>query len=548
MSIGWHDLCNDPAHTGNTNCNPDPPNAGAASQSVLTQLPSTTATTIHDAAHAAVTVVAVGTTVHDFVTVSGGAGNPTPTGSVTIDWFTNNTCAGAATTTSAGLALTGGSVDATGFPQGPLAPGLYGFEAHYLGDPANPVYAASDGPCEPLRVVDANIQITPPTATNRVGQTHTFTAHVNVNDGTGFVNAPAGTSISFTINSGPGSFTTTNPCATVGATGSCTIDLTSLTTGVTNVSATTTVSVGGVSLSRTTNGAAGNSGPAVKRWVNARIKITPDATNEIGQLHTFVVTLEKDLGDGAGFVAAPNEHVDVTLTGVNGASAVVNGVLSTCDDAGPNTNPSGQCSITFSSATAGKVLGHASSTPTVAGLPVSVQTDGVGQNSGDATKTFVDANIQINPPTATNRDRPDAHLHRPRERERRQRRVPERAGRHADHVHQGLRAGQPLGAVLPDDRRHRQLHGRPDLGDDRRHDGLGPHDGHGRRRPADAQHERRRPQLRAGRQDLGQREDHDRARRDQRGRSAAHLHGDAVEGHRRTACSCRRRTSTSRPR
>ena len=41
--------------------------------------------------------------------------------------------------------------------------------------------------------VDANIQITP-NGVNRVGQTHTFTAHVNINagDGAGFVDAPDG--------------------------------------------------------------------------------------------------------------------------------------------------------------------------------------------------------------------------------------------------------------------------------------------------------------------------------------------------------------------
>ena len=49
--------------------------------------------------------------------------------------------------------------------------------------------------------------------------THTFTAHVNVNDGNGFVNAPDGTQISFTIDSGPGTFTSANPCTTVGGDG-----------------------------------------------------------------------------------------------------------------------------------------------------------------------------------------------------------------------------------------------------------------------------------------------------------------------------------------
>ena len=39
-------------------------------------------------------------------------------------------------------------------------------------------------------------------------------------------------------------------------------------------------------------------GPATKTWVDARIAIAPNATNEVGQPHTFTVTLEKDTGDG----------------------------------------------------------------------------------------------------------------------------------------------------------------------------------------------------------------------------------------------------------
>ena len=60
-SLAWHDLCNDPAGTGNSNCNPNPPNVAAASQTLIQQLASTTATDIHNAAHAVVTAVAVGT-------------------------------------------------------------------------------------------------------------------------------------------------------------------------------------------------------------------------------------------------------------------------------------------------------------------------------------------------------------------------------------------------------------------------------------------------------------------------------------------------------
>jgi hypothetical protein len=385
--LTWHDLCNDPAGTGNSNCNANPPPVGAGSQSIVTGLPSTTSTTIHNAAHAAVLTVPVGTTVHDFVEVSGGPGNPIPTGSVTVDWFLNGTCTGTPDSTSASVPLVGGSVDVTGFAFTVNTPGFRGFKAHYTPDAASP-YQASDGPCEPLQVVDARISITP-NGTNPVGTTHTFTGHVEVNDGTGWANAPAGTSISFAINSGPGSFTTTNPCTTVNGSGTCTITLTSPTVGTTVVSASTTVSVGGIALTRSTDGTGGNSGPATKVWVGARIQIEPNATNEVGDPHTFTVTVQTD--SGSGFVAAPGAAVTVTLTNSNGAVA---------NPAGPfngTTNASGQFQVTFTSQTAGQVTGTATATVTIGGQPVVVSTNGVAPNSGPAVKTFVDARISITP-------------------------------------------------------------------------------------------------------------------------------------------------------
>ena len=169
---------------------------------------------------------------------------------------------------------------------------------------------------------------------------------------------------------------------------------------MTTVSAQTTVSVGGVSLTRATTGNAGNSGPAVKTWVNARISIAPNATNAVGEPHTFTVTLEVDPGTGT-FGPAAGEHVDVTLTDSNGAAHTA--PTGSCTNAGANTNAAGQCTITFSSPSAGQVTAHATSTLSVNGsAPFTVATDGTAGNSGDAVKTFVNANIQINPPTATN--------------------------------------------------------------------------------------------------------------------------------------------------
>src|SRR5262249_44637927 len=142
---------------------------------------------------------------------------------------------------------------------------------------AVPVTVSTNGvaPNSPPAVktfVDSNIQITP-NGTNPVGKTHTFTAHVNVNlgDGNGYVNAPNGTQISFSIQSGPGVLAG-SPCSTAGGTGSCTATLTSLVPGTTVVNATTNVIVGGVTLNRTTNNSAGNSGPATKLWADDTVR------------------------------------------------------------------------------------------------------------------------------------------------------------------------------------------------------------------------------------------------------------------------------------
>ncbi len=101
-----------------------------------------------------------------------------------------------------------------------------------------------------------------------------LTAHVNVNDGTGFVNAPAGTTINFTKLSGPGNLSAAS-CLTVLATGSCSVTLTSSTAGQTVVKAATDVTVAGLVLHRETgDGLAGDSANANKTFVDANIQIS----------------------------------------------------------------------------------------------------------------------------------------------------------------------------------------------------------------------------------------------------------------------------------
>src|SRR5439155_333963 len=78
--------------------------------------------------------------------------------------------------------------------------------------------------------------------------------------------------------------------------GSCSVTFTSNTAGTVTGHAKVTFSVGGVSLTRETDNTHGNSGDAVKRFVDAKISIAPDATNGVGESHTFTVHVQQDDG------------------------------------------------------------------------------------------------------------------------------------------------------------------------------------------------------------------------------------------------------------
>jgi hypothetical protein len=392
-SLAWNNTCTAP---NVQNCTTGAQSASAGSSTLVQRIASSTATQIHNEAHQVVTVVGTGTTVHDFVTVTGQPGQPTPSGNVTIAWFLNGNCSGNAAASATVALNASGQVDATGFAFTVNSAAQRAFRATYLGDST---YNASTGACEPLQVVDANIQITPQTATNPINTDHTLTVHVNVNDGLGGgpVPAPAGTLVAATKVSGPGSFVGPNTCTTVGTTGDCTIVITSGTTGTTVINASTDVTVAGVSLHRSTgDGLPLDSPNASKTWVAAAITIAPSAINEVGHAHTFTVTVTQDLGNGT-FVPAPGANVTVTCTAGNGATPTPPNPPS------GTTNAAGQFTFTVNSPTAGTDTCHASATLTVGGAgPVTVQTNGVAPNSGDAVKTFVDANIQITPQQATN--------------------------------------------------------------------------------------------------------------------------------------------------
>src|SRR6266545_2177225 len=135
-------------------------------------------------------------------------------------------------------------------------------------------------------------------------------------------------------------------------------------------------------------------GSVLEPLPRASISIAPSDTNGIGEPHTFTVTLLKDLDDGAGSVPAAGEHVNVTLSASDGAVVQVNAAASTCDDAGANTNASGQCTIVFTSNTAGTITGTATATLLLGATSVTVSTDGSGDNSPPAVKAFFAGTIR----------------------------------------------------------------------------------------------------------------------------------------------------------
>ena len=244
-------------------------------------------------------------------------------------------------------------------------------------------------------ICSAHIKIAP-SAVNEVGVRHTFTVTFTKSIGKTTSNVPNGTKVSVTLtNSNGASFTNViNNCASPGTfNGVCTVSFTSFTAGTVTGNATGSVTLGGSTFTVTTNGQSGNSAPAVKTFVDAFITITPSAVNQVNALHTFTVTVKQNLGNGAGFVAAPTGTKPVvTLAPTNGASVQL--VTNNCATTGI---VNGVCTVTFTSPTGGIVNGTATATFSILGVTVTRTTNGVGMNSVPAIKKFVDAFITIMP-------------------------------------------------------------------------------------------------------------------------------------------------------
>ncbi|MGE5678473.1 MAG: hypothetical protein ACM3ZR_10510 [Pseudomonadota bacterium] len=241
--------------------------------------------------------------------------------------------------------------------------------------------------------VDAYITITPD-GTNPVNNKHTFTSTVMVYNGSGYVAVPDGTEVTFAIESGPGSFVddtygTSNDGVVAVSGGIATIGLISDVTGVTEVSATANIT-NPANMTVTTDGTGQNSDNAKKTWVDAYIMITPDGTNIINDKHIFTSTVM--VYNGSGYVAVP-DGTEVNFAIVNGPGSFVDDNYGTAND--------GIVAISGGAATIGltsDVIGvtEVSATADITDpVNLTVTTDGTGQNSGNAFKTWIKPDIQL---------------------------------------------------------------------------------------------------------------------------------------------------------
>lgn len=236
----------------------------------------------------------------------------------------------------------------------------------------------------------ARISVTP-SGVNWAGESHDFTALVERDDGAGYIGVANVTVTG--APSGAGSLSGDGTCQT-GSDGTCILTATSSFPGVMvlDVSANVPVNGGTETIPVSTSGVTGDFGPATKRWVDVQIAVAPlTDENLLGTPHTITATLNRDLGDGAGFQAfGPDETVNWTIESGPGS----------LDQASCTTDAQGQCSVVLSNdgPTTTQTVVRASWTGTVSATEGTTieKTVATGTTaSPDATKDWVPGSIAI---------------------------------------------------------------------------------------------------------------------------------------------------------
>jgi adhesin/invasin len=190
--------------------------------------------------------------------------------------------------------------------------------------------------------IDYRVTVTPSTAENLVDTNHVLTVTVEIDRGSGFV--PLVGAEPAVVATGVGQITGNTCTAGTTTNGTCRATIRSTQPGTTRV----TASFEGAAAGGETDTF---SDSGTKSWIDYRLTLDPkSATNNVGEPHTFVATLEVD--DGTGFSPAAGETLGFSVRGV--------GSISSIQPAGPaggscTTDAAGKCRITVNSPTAGSL-------------------------------------------------------------------------------------------------------------------------------------------------------------------------------------------------
>jgi hypothetical protein len=262
--------------------------------------------------------------------------------------------------------------------------------------------------------VDGSIALSPLNAENAVGAPHTFTVTANAYHPAGV--AATFLSITPTITEAAGtpppssnSTTCASPVTSNGGdTATCTVTIDSSSSGTYFLNATTQIRFSrqgdtNLTIERSTDASVAPSGPngtgkATKVYDAPHIVITPSGVNEVGHQHVFTVTV----------TAIPNATTVFNSIDVSVLDSGSNppGTMSTTCGSPVITSPGGvataTCTVSIDNATADVFTASATAHMTINGFATSVTTDGLGLDSGPATKAYVDASVSIDPATAEN--------------------------------------------------------------------------------------------------------------------------------------------------
>jgi hypothetical protein len=245
--------------------------------------------------------------------------------------------------------------------------------------------------------VDASVAIGPHTATNAIGAPHQFT--ITANAYPGGTGVPSWNSITTSVTPTPTTMSTTCGSPVIsngGDTATCTLTINSSTATTYTANASISVTMGTVTVLRTTapdgsQAGPNGTGPATKIYGAPSIAIAPSAVNEVGHPHTFTVTVTTVPGTTTTFGSITPSVVPAP-----------DSMSSTCGTPVLSGNTA-TCTVTIDSSTAGVFIANASAVLTISGFQTTVSTTVPAQTTtGAATKTYVDASIAINPPAAVN--------------------------------------------------------------------------------------------------------------------------------------------------